>query len=156
MIRDGKEIVFVWVPGHLGISDNSAADSVAKEAVDGDVSDEYIRFSDLKPRFNSYITELWQNVWNSYPRNKVHKISPQINELLTFCRTNRREETVVSSLHIDHSYMTHSFLLKGEDPPFCIPRNDLLSLEHMLLHCPELIEVREKILWCKVFENDFQ
>ena len=59
-IPDGKGIAaFVWAPGHVGIS-NSAVYSAAKDAPDGDVSDEYIPFSDLKPRSNNYITELWQ------------------------------------------------------------------------------------------------
>ena len=37
LIRDGKEIVFVWVPGHVGIRDNSAVGFAAKDALDGDV-----------------------------------------------------------------------------------------------------------------------
>ena len=56
LIRDGKEIVFVWVPGHTGISVNSAADFAAKDAQDGYISDEYTSFSDLKLRLNNYIT----------------------------------------------------------------------------------------------------
>ena len=128
---DGKEIVFIWVPGHIGISGNSAADSAAKDALDEDVSDKCIPFSDLKPPLNSYITELWQNEWNSYPLNKTHKFSPKINKFLTSYCSNQREEMVLSRLHIGHSYMTHSFLLKEEDPPFWIWCNELLSLEHM-------------------------
>ena len=62
-----EEIVFVWVPGQVRIGGISAADFVAKNAIDGDDSDDYIPFSDLKPRLNSYITELWQNEWDSYP-----------------------------------------------------------------------------------------
>ena len=50
MTRDGREIVFIWVPGHVGIRGNSAADSAAKDALDGDISVELIPFSDLKPR----------------------------------------------------------------------------------------------------------
>ena len=30
MTRQGREIVFIWVPGHAGIRGNSAADSAAK------------------------------------------------------------------------------------------------------------------------------
>ena len=52
MTRDGSEIVFIWVPGHVGIRGNSAADSAAKDALDGDISVELIPFSELKSRTN--------------------------------------------------------------------------------------------------------
>ena len=30
MAREGREVVFIWVPGHVGIRGNSAADSAEK------------------------------------------------------------------------------------------------------------------------------
>ena len=47
LIKDGKDIVFVWVPGHVGTMDNSAADAAAKDSLIGDMV-ELIPFSDLK------------------------------------------------------------------------------------------------------------
>ena len=69
MTRDGREIVFIWVPGHVGIRGNSAADSAAKDALDGDISVELIPFSDLKSRTDKYILELWQSEWDEFPEN---------------------------------------------------------------------------------------
>ena len=37
LARDGKEIGFAWLFGHVGIRGNLAADSAAKDALDGDI-----------------------------------------------------------------------------------------------------------------------
>ena len=52
LTRGWKELVFIWVLGHVGIRGNSAANSAAKDALDGDISDVLIPFSDLQPRVN--------------------------------------------------------------------------------------------------------
>ena len=51
-------IVFIWVPGQVDIRGNLAADSAARDALDGDISDELIPFSDLKTGVNKYVLEL--------------------------------------------------------------------------------------------------
>ena len=91
MTRDGREIVFIWVPGHVGIRGNLAADSAAKDALDGDISVELIPFSDLKSRTNKYILELWQSEWDEFPKNKLYKIFPVLKECIVCPRRNRKE-----------------------------------------------------------------
>ena len=56
---------------------------------------------------------------------------------------NRKEETVMARLHTGHSFLTHSFLLKGEEPPMCIGCDKRLTIEHILLTCLDFIEIRE-------------
>ena len=69
LIQDGKELVFVWVLGHVGISGNSAAYTAAKDALDGDVWNEDSPFSDSEPRLNNDIAELWQKpVGHQFPK----------------------------------------------------------------------------------------
>ena len=49
----------------------------------------------------------------------------------------------MARLHIGHSFITHSFLLKGEEPPMCIACDKRLTIEHILLTCSDFIEMRE-------------
>ena len=143
MTRDGGEVVFIWVPGHVGIKGNSAADSAAKDALDNDISVELIPFSDLKSRANKHILELWQSEWDESPENKLHKIFPVLKECIVCSRTNRKDETVMARLHIGHSFITHSFSLMGEEPPVCIGCDKCLTIAHILLTCSDFIEIRE-------------
>ena len=58
----------------MGIKGNSAADSAAEDAIDGDISEEFIPVSDMKSRVNKSVLELWQSEWDELPDNKLLKI----------------------------------------------------------------------------------
>ena len=49
----------------------------------------------------------------------------------------------MGQLHTSHSFLTHSFLLKGDEPPVCIGCDKCLTIEHILLTCSDFIEIRE-------------
>ena len=87
LTRNGKEVVFIWVPGNSG---NSAADSAAKDSLVGNISGDLIPLSDLKCRANKSVLELWQSVWDEFPENKLHKIFPNLKECTVCPRTNKR------------------------------------------------------------------
>ena len=85
---DQKEIVFMWVPGHVGIRGNETADRAAKKAHDNKLTADLMPFSDLKPLTAKYVDQVWQKEWDETGSlsNKFHEILPKLpDKLLFFC-----------------------------------------------------------------------
>ena len=73
-----KEVVFKWVPGHVGIRGNEAADRAAEEALEKEPIDDRMPISDLKPLTAKYIHQVWQKEWDEaiIVSKKLHGILP--------------------------------------------------------------------------------
>ena len=118
-------VIFCWVPSRIGIKGNGKADAAAKRT--------------LK---SHYITK-WQQHWDDQIFNKLHSVKPVLGYWLSG-NLKRREELVWSRAHIGHTYLTHKYLLSGEDPLFCISFHQTLKVEHIFLHCVEFNNIRKK------------
>ena len=89
---DQKKIVFMWVPGRVGIQGNKTADWAAEEAVDKEPTDDLMPFSDLKPLTAKYMYQVWQKEWDEsvIVSNKLHEILPELSDkLLSFSKTRK-------------------------------------------------------------------
>ena len=60
----------------------------------------------------------------------------------------------MARLHIGHSFITHSFLLKGEEPPIGCDKR--LTIEYLLLICSDFIEMRVSHFTAKSLRMLFQ
>ena len=145
-----KTVIFCWLPSHMGISGNERADSAAKAALQKDVSDCLISYTDADQYRSQYVRDLWQSEWDTAVNNKLHATKPLIGEQPSAYRSILRDEVVLSRLKLGHSYLTHSYLLKGEPPPECVTCNRLLAMSHILLDCIEYDFFR-----LILFENNF-
>ena len=63
-------IIFCWLPSHVGITGNVKADKAAKSALNKPILRIPIPYTDLKPIINKYIHNKWQQTWNSQTQNK--------------------------------------------------------------------------------------
>ena len=87
-----KTVIVCWLPSHMGISGNERADSAAKAALQKDVSDCLISYTDAYQYISQYVRD---------------------------------------------SYLTHSYLLKGDPPPECVTCDCRLTISHILVDCIE-------------------
>ncbi len=143
--QNNIEVVFAWCPSHIGIQGNSRADTLAKEALNHRISEQRIPFTDLKAKTNSFINTKWQVSWDDLPNNKLHDIRPDLHVKWQYgSRENRREEIVLARCRIGHSHLTHSYLLKGEEAPECIPCAEPLSIKHILIDCVDFSLTRTR------------
>ncbi|GFU76839.1 putative RNA-directed DNA polymerase from transposon X-element [Trichonephila clavipes] len=107
--RKGFDIIFSWVPGHVGILGNEQADTAA-----GSMSDHMQRpvcYRDLKTSTQNYIHRVWQETWDQQILNKQHNIHPSTSHWAAL--PVRRHDAHLTRLRIGHTRFTHRHLLLG-------------------------------------------
>lgn len=102
-ISKTKEIVFCWLPSHVGIIGNETADRRAKGSLKLDISVFKIPFDNFKPCINKYILSKWQTSWDAAVFNKLNAIKPIIkNNLSVFSKLAERRGCTCP-----HTYWPH-------------------------------------------------
>ena len=149
LLSDGKNVELAWIPSHVGIKGNEAADTAAKDALTEVLPDnQKTKFSDLKAGAASYIKQASQAEWEKEgerdPPNKLFQIQPIRSDPFPRGCQNRKEESVLTRLHIGHTYFTHRYRLHKEAEPFCIGCDEPLTVEHILVKCWDFYEIRRK------------
>nr|XP_022905277.1 uncharacterized protein LOC111417282 [Onthophagus taurus] len=135
ILLSGKQIVFIWVPGHIGIEGNERADKAAGHGVDGNSVDVSVcRHKDVIRHLKSLVYNKWQNDWQ-HNESFLRRIKPLIkpwNQPIIF---NRLEQVKLARLHIGHTQLTSGYLLKREPRPVCLGCEVHLTVMHILLDC---------------------
>jgi ribonuclease HI len=154
-LNSKNSIIFIWVPSHIGIAGNTAADATAKAALNLSISNTLVPHSDFKPLISSHIKKCWQNSWDSEPNNKLQKIQPKIQPCIVKFLP-RRDEILVHRLRVGHTYLTHSYLLHKENPPECDTCHLPLTVEHFLLSCCKYTSSRQKFYNAATLQELFE
>ena len=74
--------------------------------------------------------------------NKLHSIKSSLGEWQLNYRMDCKEEVTLARLRIGHTFISHSFLLKGEGWPMCIPCQEPFSVKHVRLDCTDFRFIR--------------
>ena len=110
---------------------------------------------DFKSNIRLYINNKCQSVWETQTQNKLKEIKPNFNSKCTFSNYSRKEQTIITRCRIGHTKITHSYILKNEQPPFCIPCNEPFTVKHFLVTCVEFNYIRSKYFNVKSIKELF-
>ena len=144
ILSRGVNISLVWIPSHVGIEGNEMADELAKLSLKNeDIKNLKVPCSDYKQLLSEHFQGKWQMSWSKETSNKLHAIQPKLRRRKNL-GLSRRDGVKYTRLKIGHTHLTHSFLLKGEPPPFCVGCHKNLTIRHVLTECVEFHEEREK------------
>ncbi|XP_072398259.1 uncharacterized protein [Diabrotica undecimpunctata] len=139
----GVSVTIVWVPSHVGVVGNEAADVAAKEASTLDIPISNIQLhNDIKKIFKKRIYDKWQANWNT-TQSHLHDIQPVIPSL-ELPPMPRRHKVILRRLRLGHTRLTHGFLMASTDPPSCGHCSSLLTVNHFLIECPHFSAKRKQ------------
>ncbi|GFT63715.1 putative RNA-directed DNA polymerase from transposon X-element [Trichonephila clavipes] len=135
--RKGFDIIFSWVPGHVGILGNEQADTAARSM--SDHMQRPVCYQDLKTSAKNYIHRVWQETWDQQVLNKLHSIHPSTSHRAAL--PVRRHDVHLTRLRIGHTRFTHRHLLLGENAPECPSCKVPYSVYHIFIDCPLFLTV---------------
>ncbi|GFX38937.1 RNase H domain-containing protein [Trichonephila clavipes] len=128
----GLDIVFCWLPSHVGIIGNEQADSAAKSATTH--LPLAVPLLDMKRVIMHHIFKIWQESWSQQLDNKLHSVKPVIGAWPVM--PMRRTDVKLTRLRIGHTRFTHRHLLFGERAPKCPSCNVSYTVHHILIDYP--------------------
>ncbi|CAI6359749.1 unnamed protein product [Macrosiphum euphorbiae] len=143
--HNNQNVLLVWIPSHIGIPGNETADTYAKRAITSPEASlvQICSLGDIKGVLQSLTLQQWQHRWTS-SLTKLNVIKPSINPWPTLT-TKRRHEVIVNRLRIGHTWLTHNFLMRHEDPTQCTTCGEIITVEHVLLHCRKYADTKTSL-----------
>jgi len=125
---------------------NEKADSAAKPALTLPVTKMKIPATEYIPGVSQFCLKEWQDIWNCCKGNKLHAIYPDVGRIPHCKNLSRRDAVVINRLRIGHTRLTHLHLLPGDDLPTCQFCSLLLTVNDILLECPNFNIIRQRYI----------
>lgn len=139
IINLGLDVWLVWVPAHVGLSGNEAADTLAKASLDFPLPTCLIplTISQFKPVLLNYILQIWQSYWETIELATFYRdLVPEVSLSIKYEDSNRSRETAITRLRFSHSHLNADRYRTGcHDTPLCTICQDDETVQHYLFEC---------------------
>jgi len=97
---------------------------------------------DCIPRAKLLMRKEWQEIWNCCDGNKLHAINPTVGVTKQNDYLSRRDAVILNWLQVGHTRVRHAHLL-GDDKAFCATCYTSLTVNHILIECPQFNHLRK-------------
>jgi len=100
---------------------------------DEPITDMKFPVNDLLTCVNQLCNRERQTLWSQCTSNKLYSVQPVIGQsnLTKISSLSRHDRVVINRLHIGHTTLTNSYLLKGENQPECQACQSSLTVKHI-------------------------
>lgn len=132
----GKQISYMWIPGHCSIEGNELADKAAKLAhlANNPLTSLDCTYQDVKRIIATDAHDQWGKKW-AEQTTKLNEIKRTTYPWSFPANISRKQETAITRLRIGHTHITHQHLMKKEEPPYCTCCGCSLTVKHILTEC---------------------
>ena len=144
-----KEITIQWIPGHSDIRMNDKADKLAKSGSHMQQENIPTSYETAKQIAKQNSQEVWYNAWTTDEKGRtLYKYQNKPNPRDAICNLDRRDQCNIFRLRTGHVMLNgHRNRIDPLFPPMCrhcgYPYE---TVEHHLLYCEELIDLRKSLL----------
>ncbi|ESO05432.1 hypothetical protein HELRODRAFT_171833 [Helobdella robusta] len=107
--NNGKKIILIWIPSHIGIEDNEEVDQLASQAHNISISNLPIPHNDLRFWTIKVSMEKWQLEWNQ-TSNFLKLSTPFLSQKNEFKASDPPPCIIVHLLLISSSYSLRSLM----------------------------------------------
>lgn len=140
---DGKQVTFLWIPGHCAISGNVEADQAAKKGRTSLPVEYEVPAIDAIMWTKNKINNQLQISWNE---NTVDNLALVKQNIGKWCDQKKKsDQRILTRCRIGHTRLTKCHLFQNKDPEICDSCNTPLDVKHILLECRKFDDIRNRI-----------
>ena len=129
----------IWIPGHIGVTGNDRADSLARKASEKfevDIENE-VTINEIFDKIEQEIEAGWQRQYTNSSTARIYKqIEPKVSTEIKFINKNRRKEIAITRLRLGKCLL-NSYLhqINKHETGLCETCKVPETVQHFLLEC---------------------